>query len=94
MVAEHYGQPTAQAGFADDAEFYRELFGYDGDNVYVAERVPIEFNQTTPERKWFTQAGVDALLALTIADPAQMADPTLRPTAGPMAVSYDYNNCG
>jgi hypothetical protein len=44
-----------------------------------------------PERKRFTQDAIDRLLALTIADPAAMADPLQRPTAGPQVVSYDYH---
>jgi hypothetical protein len=91
VALDHYGQPTTAAGFADDSEFYGELYGYDGQNMYVVERVPNAFMPVPPERKWFTQDAIDRLLALTIADPAAMADPAQRPTAGPQAVSYDYH---
>jgi RHS repeat-associated protein len=74
-------------------EFYREEFVYDGDNVYRYEwrDTAIVPTPPIPRRQWFTQGGVDNLLALTTADPALMQNPATRDTAGPQAFSFSYN---
>jgi RHS repeat-associated protein len=74
-------------------EFYREEFVCDGDNVYRYEWrdtaiVPVP---PIPRRQWFTQGGVDNLLALTTADPALMQSVSTRDTAGPQAFSFSYD---